>query len=200
MSYPSTLTRYDDIARWLRPQLGTGSYAIVAESFSGPLAVRLAAAHPAGLKALILVASFSRAPHRLPAFLASALYLLPLRSLVFIRLTQRLLVGKWGPKTFPEDFVKVLQAVPRRTLVGRLRAVARVDVSGELTEIRVPKLMITASADALVPRSCSARFAAAGWMLASVEGPHFLALTRAEDVADRIERFLVGLQVSDNRP
>lgn len=200
-SYPTNLTRYEDIARWLVPQLGSSDFTLVAASFSGPLAIVIAAERPEGLKAVVIVASFARSPRRLPAFLAAVLYLLPLRSVTFIRLTQRLLVGKWGTKTFPEDFAELLRSIPRRTLVDRLRAVARVDVSEKLTEIRVPKLMILAAADDLVPRSQAAIFAAAGWTVEGIEGPHFLAFTRAEAVASKIKRFLdsQGPKTPDNQ-
>jgi len=73
ISYPTNLTRYEDIAPWLAPQLGSRDYALVAESFSGPLAIAIAAERPQGLKALVLVASFARSPRRLPAFLATVL-------------------------------------------------------------------------------------------------------------------------------
>jgi pimeloyl-[acyl-carrier protein] methyl ester esterase len=202
VSYPPNLTRYDEIARWLAPQLSGRDYALIAESFSGPLAIAIAEERPEDLKAVILIASFACSPRRLPAFLARALYLLPLRSLTLMRVTQRFLVGRWGETTFPEDFVKVLREIPRLTLVDRMRAVARVDVSDRLSEIPGPKLLIVGSADRLVPRSQSAMFATAGWTVEGIEGPHFLALTRPADVAEQIERFLCGQggEDSDNRP
>ena len=42
--------------------LPTEPYILVAESFSGPLAVRVAARRPLGLRGLVLVASFVRSP------------------------------------------------------------------------------------------------------------------------------------------
>lgn len=192
ISYPVTLTRYDEIARWLAPQLEHGDYVLIAESFSGPLAVRIAATKPRGLKALVVVASFARSPRRVPAFLALALYMLPLRSARLIRLAQGFLVGKWGKTTFPVDFVDMLRGIPRSTLVGRLRSVIEVDVSASLPKIAVRKLFVSASGDRLVPRSRRHDFAAAGWRVADLEGPHFLTFTRPQVVADEIECFLNG--------
>lgn len=190
VSYPTTLTQYDAIDRWLAPLLEEGDYALIAESFSGPLAVEIAAKRPKGLKALIVVASFARSPRRVPSFLALGLYLLPLRSTRFIRLTQGFLVGKWGDVSFPATFVNALHAIPRSTLVGRLRSVIRVDVLGRLPSIAIPKLFVAASGDSLVPRARRQDFAAAGWKVADMEGPHFLSFTRPQAVADEIERFL----------
>ena len=188
--YPGELFQYEDLARWLESRLGPGDFAIIAESFSGPLAIRLAATQPAGLKALILVASFARSPRRVPAFAAAGLYLLPLRSRLLIRLTRRVLVGKWGAQDFPETWTKIISTVPRPTLVGRLREVLRVNVTGQLSVIQCPRLLIVADRDRLVPVANTHDFSRHGWATEKVEGPHFLNLTRGEDVAERIEVFL----------
>ncbi|WP_438705186.1 alpha/beta fold hydrolase [Tabrizicola sp.] len=190
--YPDNLFRYEDVALWLEPQLGAGEYVIIAESFSGPLAVMMASAKPAGLKALVLVASFARSPRRVPAFASAVLYLLPLRSVLLIRLTRWLLVGKWGTTDFPEEFSRIIRSVPRRTLVGRLREVLRVNVVGALQPLAMTGQFIVASRDFLVPASRAEDFREAGWNVEAVEGPHFLNFTRPQEVASLIERFLAA--------
>jgi pimeloyl-[acyl-carrier protein] methyl ester esterase len=188
--YPENLFRYEDLAHWLEPKLGSGDYAIIAESFSGPLAIRLAAARPTGLKALVLVASFARSPRRLPPFTATLLYLLPLQSRLMIRVVQRLLVGKWGAQDFPDAFAEIIRKVPKSTLVRRLREVLRGGALDALSAIQTPRLFVAASRDALVPARKMDDFRTAGWSVEVVDGPHFLNLTRAEAVGDQIERFL----------
>jgi pimeloyl-[acyl-carrier protein] methyl ester esterase len=190
--YPDDLCRYSDAAKWLYERLPTDDVVIVAESFSGPLAVMLAETRPANLKALVLVASFARSPRRFAAFCAMILYLLPVRSPVFIRLGRWFLVGKWGAKSFPQDFATITRQVPRRTLVGRLRQVLRVNVQGALRGLQLPRMLVSATADRLVPAARGAEFAAAGWEVVQIEGPHFLALTRPDAVAEAIERFLAA--------
>jgi pimeloyl-[acyl-carrier protein] methyl ester esterase len=192
--YPNDLATYEDALQWLLPRLPAGDYCVVAESFSGPLAVMLAKERPAGLKALILVASFARSPRPVPPFFAAILYLLPIRSVALIRLSRWLLVGKWGTRSFPEDFVTVLRPVPRRTLVRRLRDVLRVRVTGALQSVAVPRMLVAASADALVPARRTEDFRAAGWTVVTVDGPHFLNLTRPQEVANAIKAFLAAKQ------
>lgn len=192
--YPNDLATYEDALRWLLPRLPAGDYCVVAESFSGPLAVMLAKEQPAGLKALILVASFARSPRRVPPFFAASLYLLPIRSAALIRLSRWLLVGKWGTRSFPEDFVSVIRPMPRRTLAGRLREVLRVNVVETLQDVAVPGLLVAASADALVPSRRKGDFRAAGWTVRTVDGPHFLNLTRPQEVANAIKAFLSANQ------
>jgi pimeloyl-[acyl-carrier protein] methyl ester esterase len=199
VQYPADLFRYDDVADWLQPHLPTGDYVIVAESFSGPLAIRMAAARPSGLKAVVLVASFARSPRRFPAFCAAILYLLPIRSVLLIRLTRWFLVGNWGARDFPEAFVKITGPVPLKTLAGRLRAVLKVNVVDDLKAGEGPRLLVVASGDRLVPASRAGDFRAAGWEVETVDGPHFLTLTRPQAVAHVISAFLAkhGLGAAD---
>src|SRR5690625_755853 len=50
---------YDQLFEWLLPQLPKGEpFLVIAESFGGPLAVRLAAAGPAGMVGAVVSASF----------------------------------------------------------------------------------------------------------------------------------------------
>ncbi|MEJ5132798.1 hypothetical protein WH218_01765 [Stenotrophomonas indicatrix] len=58
---------YATLARWLWPQLPRHPFILLAESFSGPLAVELAARQPAALRGLVLAATFARRPVPLPA-------------------------------------------------------------------------------------------------------------------------------------
>jgi pimeloyl-[acyl-carrier protein] methyl ester esterase len=192
--YPNDVFSYEDAARWLKPRLPASDYCIVAESFSGPLAVMLANERPAGLKALVLVASFARSPRPVPPFFAAILYLLPIRSVVLVWLSRWFLVGKWGDRSFPQDFVTVLCPVPRRTLAQRLREVMRVSVVETLQAVAIPRLLVAASADALVPARRTEDFRAAGWTVVTVDGPHFLNLTRPQEVANAIKGFLAANQ------
>ncbi|HBP02831.1 MAG TPA: alpha/beta hydrolase, partial [Stenotrophomonas sp.] len=63
------------LAQRLRSQLPGHPFILLAESFSGPLAVELATRHPTGLRGLVLAATFARRPVPLPA--ASAALLSP---------------------------------------------------------------------------------------------------------------------------
>ena len=59
-----TALDYAQLEAWVRARLPVGRpFALLAESFSGPLAVRIGAAPPAGLTAVILCGSFVRSPY-----------------------------------------------------------------------------------------------------------------------------------------
>lgn len=58
IEYPVDLVRYDDLFNWVRRELPLQDYIIVAESFSGPLAIQIAAERPVHIKGLVFVAAF----------------------------------------------------------------------------------------------------------------------------------------------
>ena len=68
LSYPDHLSRYDDLLPLIQDQMATieGDFILIAESFSGPLALRIAETPPAGLKGILWVGSFISAPSRDP--------------------------------------------------------------------------------------------------------------------------------------
>src|SRR5688500_7946494 len=77
-AYPDAIAGYDDVLA----HLGTPGpdTTVVAESFSGPAAIRLAHAHPDRVRALMLIATFargSRAPLVLGRLLEGLLDLRP---------------------------------------------------------------------------------------------------------------------------
>jgi pimeloyl-ACP methyl ester carboxylesterase len=68
---------YDELASIARAALPSGPFVVLGESFSGPIAILLAASRPAGLVGLVLACSFARNPRPALAVLARAA--LPIR-------------------------------------------------------------------------------------------------------------------------
>ena len=107
-------------------------YAIVAESFSGPLALWLAQRAPISPRAVVLVASFVRSPRAFPSWLRGLL-----RPGLFAVPPPRPLLRRW---TLGEDagaeavseLREVLAAVRPAVLASRLREVVAVDASAAL--------------------------------------------------------------------
>ncbi|MCA9686896.1 MAG: alpha/beta hydrolase, partial [Myxococcales bacterium] len=63
VAYPGgEVLGYDALEGQLRAAFAGEDTLVIAESFSGPLAIRLAADPPPGLRALVLVATFARPP------------------------------------------------------------------------------------------------------------------------------------------
>lgn len=129
-------------------------FILLGESFSGPVAVMLAAEGHAQLKGVVLCCSFVRNPRPLLAGLRVLLGLLP-----FARapmwLLNRLLLGGSSTPALRAALADAVKQVAPRVMRERLRAVIEVDVSNRLAELRVPCLYLQAVQDDVVPESAA---------------------------------------------
>lgn len=189
MQYPVHMFRYEDLRSWVEDRLPEGDFIIVAESFSGPLAVMLAARKPAGLKGVVFVATFTRTPVRLPAWLTVAIRVLPVGSRSFTWLVQPLVMGRWASREFTQRFGAEMKRIPAATISGRLREILKVDVRATLRLLSVPFIYLRASNDRLVPPRMSVDFMIAPDTVQTIEGPHFLLQANAPQAARHIAEF-----------
>ena len=178
---PSGPQDYDTLTAHARDTLPQNrSYTLVAESFSGPVAIRLAAERPRGLTRLVLVATFATAP--LPRVLAQALSservapdwlygLLPMRTRV-----PRVFLGGLRRGDFDAVLREELARVSVQVFRQRMRAVLGVDVRAELTAVRAPVLYLRATHDWTVLATAARRIGRLGPDVAvrDVPGPHLL--------------------------
>jgi pimeloyl-ACP methyl ester carboxylesterase len=192
VSYPPDRPRsYAELGSILDEQLAdAGELVVVAESFSGPLAVRYAAAHPGRVRAVVLCASFIRppAPGWLRLFARPALFRLPMPKFVL----KRLMAGRDAPDSLLRSVNDAVRKVAPEVLAARVREVLRVDCSEELRRSRVPVLYLGASRDAIVKRSSweAVQAVRPDVELNEVDAPH-LALQTAPEVAwNEIAKFL----------
>ena len=202
--YPEALVSYAACTHFARTQLPKDRpYLLLGESFSGPVALALAAERPEGLQALILCGTFAKNPRPGLAWTAALLRMLPARRLPRW-LLRRLLMGPWatGPLL---ALAQTLQAeLPPATLKARLLSVLAVDQTPLLGRIQVPTLALEADADRLVPP------AATHWLRAHLpnldlhrlHGPHWLLQTRPEAAAGALRGFLerTGIAREGNPP
>lgn len=176
-SYPThEALGYDELfARQKRELAGAGRLVLLAESFSGPLAIRYAAAHPERVAALVLVASFIRSP--LPGILNH----LPLPALAFRLATwgPALRLALLGPR--PADDVlrltrETIVGVPAAVLAERVRQIQRLDCSDALVKTRCRILYLQAARDALVGGRAVQQMRAIrrDVKVRRIDAPHFL--------------------------
>jgi len=78
--YDPDLYSYQDLKTKAQAALPADDYIIVAESFSGPLAVMLASKNPTGLQGVVFVATFASTPIKVPKFLTYLVDIAPIRS------------------------------------------------------------------------------------------------------------------------
>ena len=194
LAYPPHLCRYEDILEWTKSQLPNDDFILVAESFSGPVAVLLGAEAPPKLKGIAFVATFARRPVNLPVFLAYLIEIMPLRSWLIAKLAQPFLMGKWENRAFTDQFRQVLYKVPASILSKRLADVLKVDVVDALKRIDVPILYLRATKDRLIPAKMAQDFAGVSGRVQDIEGPHFLLQARADLAPAQIGHFADNLE------
>lgn len=127
-------------------------FLLIGESFSGPIAIRIAVSRPSGLAGLVLCATFAASPRpwlgHLRPLLALPLPVPPARMLM------PAMMGRWTTQDWTRRAQAALAALPAAVARARLGEVLRVDATADLTHIRVPTLYLQASHDRLVPRRC----------------------------------------------
>jgi pimeloyl-ACP methyl ester carboxylesterase len=126
-------------------------YVLVAESFSGPLAILHAAACPPGLRALVLSATFASNP--LPpslqwvrVFVQSGVFRIGMPG-EFVR---TFLAGRDCPPELMALVLDVFRRLNPDVMAHRLRQVMDVDVESSVPSIAVPTLYLGADDDMLV--------------------------------------------------
>lgn len=151
---PDEVLGYEALEERVRRELPRrGPFLLLGESFSGPLALRIAASPPPGLRGLVLATTFHRAPAAAPIAalkaLAPAFFRLPLPRHV-VRL---LLAGGAAPAALVEEVRTAVALVQGRVMAARAHEALRVDASRELAACPVPILVLAGRHDRLLRRS-----------------------------------------------
>jgi pimeloyl-ACP methyl ester carboxylesterase len=191
--YPTDIYRYDSLLKWVEDAVPDEDFIVVAESFSGPLAIMLASQKPRGLRGVVFVATFARSPIRLPSKFARIARVLPVRSTFLTWLVQPLLMGQWSSKAFSQQFRRALRLVPAKTIAGRLEEVLKVDVREHLQKLPSPFIYLQATRDRLIPSKISRDFDFAPDTIFKINGPHFLLQSKADTAAACISTFIAHL-------
>src|ERR1043166_1049948 len=160
-------------------------FAIVAESFSGPVAIRIAAQKPKGLVALVLVGTFVRQPIRfVPAWVAPLvgrhLFYAPPPAWI----SRRLVAGRDATDSLMAEADAAWRRVKPAVLASRLRESLRVNVVDDFRAVAAPMLYLAGTRDRLVSPSTADALAQLrpGLAVARLDAPHFILPRRpAED-------------------
>jgi pimeloyl-ACP methyl ester carboxylesterase len=197
VSYPADQPLdYTALEAIVRSRLPTRKpFVLLAESFSGPIAISIAANRPAGLRGLILACSFARNPLPMLAPLGPSIRLLPIRWAPVALLAWTTL-GRYATPTLRSELADALRRVSPSVIRKRLRLVVDVDVSPLLARVAVPILYLRASEDRLVPRSGSYALAAMPHVrFVEIEGPHFLLQANPSTAAAYVQEFLREVEI-----
>jgi pimeloyl-[acyl-carrier protein] methyl ester esterase len=197
--YPTDkLISFEETVQCARDQIQSDQKEVIvlAESFSGPVAVALVGSGQLKAKCLILCATFARSPR--PALLKILNYL-PLELLLklpFPRfLLKQLVEGeKEATDVFLSMWARVKTMVPPKVLVHRLKVISQMDVRQWLPKLTIPCCYIQATCDRAVPSSSLFDFAEAivDLRVRRIRGPHYILQAQPQACLSAIENF-VGL-------
>jgi pimeloyl-ACP methyl ester carboxylesterase len=187
ISYPNEPLSYDDLTQFVVERIPDRRFAILGESFSGPIAIEVAATQPR-VAALILASSFAR--HPIPKLLAPLAGMLDLRW-VPTRIVETALLGSAGAPDLRENLGRVLAEIPRAVVTTRFREVLRVDKRDRLRAISCPMLYLRGRFDLLVRKSRLNEITSSqpNCQVRVLDAPHMLLETHAAEAAVVISQF-----------
>jgi pimeloyl-[acyl-carrier protein] methyl ester esterase len=167
---------------------------VIAESFSGPVAIELIASGRVQAKCLILCATFARAPRpilfRISRFFGLAKLIRPVMPQHFFRI----FLGKEYMQSLIPLWERVHAGVAPHVLNHRLGLINSVDVTKWLEKLSVPCCYLQATNDRVVPSSCliDMEKGISGLVTKKIKGPHFILQAEPQACLIAIEEFLRG--------
>lgn len=171
----------------------TEPFILLGESFSSPLAIKVAAENPSNLRGLVICAGFIRNP--LTRWLAYMRTLI--RPFVFRIppprfILEYFLIGTQAPDQLEEEVRRILRSVPPDVISSRIRAVIACDAVGDLARVRVPTLYLQANQDRLLRKECFREIQRIkrDTILVEVAAPHLLLQREPQVAADSVIQFL----------
>lgn len=183
---------YDDYATDVIAALGARRVVLLGESFSGPIAIKVAARCQQQVRGVVLSSTFVRPPW--PGWLLRRAAAVNMHRLPRALKTFGLL-GFNGPKSVTDQLWPIVDRVPAAVLAARLREVARVDVSELLGNLNVPILVLHGRSDLVVPALTLKSMTVLNTRLTvrAMPGPHMLLQAMPEMASRHIIAFVKAL-------
>ena len=192
------LLGYGELERQVRAQLARlpegEPFVLLGESFSGPLAISIAASPPPGLRGLVLCCSFARRPSPGLALMRGGLIELTMKLLLVPQMAgpvRRMLLGRFATPRLAAMLQDAMRKVSGAVMTHRMKEVQRVNVIDKLARVRVPSMYLQALQDRVVPAQAARTIqgALAGLRIVRLEGPHGLLQAAPDATARAIETF-----------
>lgn len=169
---------YDELLGHVRARLPAGPFLLIGESFSGPLALRLAAEHLTRVRGVILGASFARLDLPLKSVLSSLSGLLAWvpAACAPMWLLDGVLSNGHATASGRALLKQALQTVAPVVWAGRVRQALEVDLLAQGVRVRQPLLYLRARHDRLMPANAAGLVASISGnaRVESIAGPHFI--------------------------
>jgi len=144
---------YQDLVAMVGASLPVNEpFVLLGESFSGPIALMLAAKAPPGLRGVILCATFIRGPHWYVPRFCAPLVQSPLLGMYPAYARAKALLGGYSSASHLRTLARdAMSRVAPAVVAHRIRSVLRVDAASALRACPVPILYLQARRDRVVP-------------------------------------------------
>lgn len=183
----------DDHLSKISPMLPSAGSFLLAESFSGLIALALMAAEPDRFKGAILSCSFARSPMQSLATIGKFLPSLAYRQTPLKRLILKYFCLNHTPDdALLQTVLDAVSNVPPEVIKRRIKVLAETDVRDRLSLINTPVLCLAASADRVVPhhRITELHALLPNAALTMLDGPHLLLQARPTEAAEVVSNFV----------
>jgi pimeloyl-[acyl-carrier protein] methyl ester esterase len=195
LSYPADPDLgYDALPALVRAHAPAGEpWILVAESYSGPVAIRVAAERPPGLVAVVLAATFLVRPlhpllHPIRGLVGARFFGLPMPAPA----VRHFLAGPGAPDALVAEVQAAVTEAGPAVMARRSAEALRVDVRSDLVRVTVPVLYLAPTRDRLVRRDVAPEVLAArpDAEIVRLVAPHMILQRQPHASLRAIEAFL----------
>jgi pimeloyl-ACP methyl ester carboxylesterase len=191
--FPTSIVRYgaeltfDEYVESAGKALPDGCV-LIAESFSGPVAIALAARHPGKIRCLVLCATFAVSPFRTLLRAAQFVPKLLFRPTLLLPSIVSHFCFSGASISIRPSPVAVVSTIPPAIMRARLACLAATDVRPLLPRVAAPVLYLRASNDRIVSsrRSLELTSLLPNVKVTEIDGPHLLLQARPRECAAAI--------------
>lgn len=177
ISYPASQSLdYVALEGLVRTKLpGVAPFVLLGESFSGPIALSIAANPPSNLLGIVLSTTFAESPVPWFAPFTSFARFAPVRAMPLSLLSWWLL-GRWATPQLEAELKNALLAVTSEVLRFRVAVALRVKALAICRSVSLPVLYLRATDDRLLSGRASRdiREAITDCTMVDIQGPHLL--------------------------
>jgi pimeloyl-ACP methyl ester carboxylesterase len=194
VAYPKDIPmNYDQLETLVTAALPTDRpFVLLGESFSGPLAIRIAARRPEFLVGLVLCVTFASNPYSWArAWVRPLAKFLPLKSLPrWVRAP--LMWGSASPNRAPRQSERAMTGVSAAVVRQRISSLLAVDETAALVHISAPTLVLCATRDRVVSKAATLTImrGIAHAQRVDIDGPHLLLQTCPQECAAAVLSFM----------
>ena len=204
VTYPKDIPmNYDQLETLVTAALPTDRpFVLLGESFSGPLAIRIAARRPEFLVGLVLCVTFASNPYSWAgAWVRPLAKFLPLKSLPrWVRAP--LMWGSASPNRAPRQSERAMAGVSAIVIRQRIASLLAVDETAALVHISAPTLVLCATRDRVVSKAATLTImrGIARAQRVDINGPHLLLQTCPKECAAAVLAFMRQALSQPGRP